>query len=260
MPTLTTAAEDIISAGQLDQTYHIGAITHFQTGTHGGDWNTQLKRYVRHIQSIGGGGGGYIRANEGLEPRLLADPKYGVEPVTFRARECMAIPLLNGTPVSAATQRSISYWGFGGMPNGFSIVDGNQFPFVGFKQDYKVVNNVVFNANIWHCMVINDALTSLLDFSTSISTEGAHEFQLVIEGSNNTIYFYIDGVLQTSYAPASNAAPGQQTPYPLGVGTAAGAFNQLWVNGNVGSATFQCNFCYHMSPMTPLVTYEYQDL
>lgn len=254
--TTYSARECVIVSGQVDQTYHIGSITNTQVGTHGSIWDTIIKRYARRIQATSGGGGGYVRANEQLDPRALVDPRYSVEPAILRARESLCVTY-SVAPTNGVVNRFVSWWGFGGMPNGISSAGTNAMPFVGFYQKHEIsALGVVTAANTWNCQVIDDGLTTLKNTATAISCAEPHEFELVFDGTNNTIYWYIDGVLQTSYAPASNAAPGQQTPYPV-VGTAAGAWNLLAAHQNTGNA--QSNFLYHMSPGTPLITYQYSD-
>ncbi len=254
-------SESITMAGKLDQSYDIGIITNFQTGTHGNAWIPLIKRYVRRIQSTSGGGGGYYRANEQLDPRSVVDPRYGLQNYRLRARECLAFSFTNGDAPGAGAHSAWAYWGFSGMPNASSTADVNYHPFVGFRMRYdRTSGGGLTNAAVWRCNVVNDQCVTLYDFQTAIAVDLPHEFQIVCDGPTSTVIFYIDGIQVGLYAFASGVAPGQVTPYVGGgAPTAAGAWNMLWKEGGTGSATFVCEFCYHMSPATPLVTLEYAD-
>lgn len=256
--TAATGLETILMAGQLDQTYHIGQWVHFQTGTHGNTWIPLIKRYVRRIQATAGGGGGYIRCNENLDPRALVDPKYGPTSFRLRARECMAVSFTNGDAPGAGAHSMEAFWGFAGMPNAASIVNVPHFPCIGFRCRYdRTAGGALTNDHKWRCVVYDDSLTQLLEFVTTVDCQAPHEFQLVFDGPTSTVIFFIDDVQVANYAFTTGVAPGQQTPYPAGgAPTAAGAWNMLWNSGNVGSATFVTEFCYHMSPATPLVVLE----
>jgi|ERR1035437_1001160 hypothetical protein len=265
MTTIVTAPESIVLAGNIDLTLAFGgvAFVQFQAGTHGNTWDTQIKRYAKNIQASGGGGGGYFIYRDSHEPRVLLDPKYGPGSAIIRARDCLAVTMPNGVPAAAVVQDVESYWGFGGTQGGGGSYTNNA-PFVGFRQRAKWAANTlaVVDANVWHCVVINDALVTVFDVASAISPLAPHEFEIVMDGTTNTVGFFIDSALIGSYSPASGTAPGQVTPYANIAGSAADRWNMVWCSGNVGATgppAFITKFLSRMSPFTPLVTIEYAD-
>jgi hypothetical protein len=245
-------SESILMAGQANQTFHIGGHVLFQAGgPHSQIWDATVKRYARRIS-----GGGYVRANEELDPRSLIDPRYPNPGYRLRARECLAHTVT--IPGGAASYSS--WWGFGGMPNALAGADANYFPFVGFRVFYnKTAANVVTKTNAWHCTVVNDQCAALYDVQTAVDSSVPHEFQLVFESTTSTVVWLIDGIQVGSYTFLTNTAPGQVTPYPAGGGgTAAGAWNMLWA-ANLGGGVVTMAYLSHMSPATPLITLEFDD-
>lgn len=266
--TVTTAPEAAMYASRVDGTQAFGGAAHviFQAGVNGGVFDTQIKRYARNIQASGGGGGGYTIIRNHLEPRALIDPKYGPGSCIIRVRDCLAVTFPNGVPGSYPfTQLCSTFWGLSGTQGGGAGgtgVTGN--PFVGFVATPSFAANtaVAIAPNVWRCVVTNDALASLYDVATTISPLAPHEFQLVLDGTTSTIYWYIDGVQVGSYSPASGAAPGQVTPYANAGGSAADRWNLAWAHSNTGSSgapPFVSRFLSRMSPFTALVTVEYAD-
>jgi hypothetical protein len=263
--TVNTAPESLILSGNIDPTLAFGgtAFVQFQVGTHGNTFDPQILRYAKRIQASGGGGGGYFIYRDFHEPRVLLDPKYGPASAIIRARDCLAVTMPNGIPVAAVVQNVESYWGFGGTQGGGGGYTNNA-PFVGFRQRAKWAANTqaVVDPNVWHAIVINDALVTVYDSAAAISPLVPHEFEIVMDGPSNTVNFYIDSVLVGSYSPASGLAPGQVTPYANIAGSAADRWNMVWAHNNVGFSgvgPFITNFLSRMSPFTPLVTIEYAD-
>jgi hypothetical protein len=264
--TVTTAPEALIAAGSLDATLVVGgaAFVGFQVGTHGNTYDATIQRYARRIHSSGGGGGGYFIYRNMIEPRAIVDPKYGPYPGIIRARECLAVTMPNGVPLGYAFAQSIvSHWGFSGTQGGGAVGTVNTEPFVGFRQDasWAAGTGTPVNANVWNCAVVSDGLVQLYNNPTTVSPLAPHEFELVLDGTSNTIYWYIDGVLVGQYSPASGAAPGQVTPYANPGASVADRWNMAWNSANIGSssAPFISDFLYRMSPFTPLLSIELAD-
>lgn len=264
MAVITTAPESLLAAikqGGLE--FGGTSFVAFQAGTHGQFYDSTINRYAKRVQSSGGGGGGYfIFRNMGFEPRALLDPKYGPFSGILRARECMAVTMPNGIPVTGVAQSVESFWGFGGTQGGGAFYT-NASPFIGFRQRAKwaATTGAVLDANVWHAVVVNDALVTLYDLTTAISPLAPHEFEIIFDGTTSTVGFYIDSVLVGSYTFASGVAPGQVTPYANVGASAADRWNMVWASANVGFSgvgPFITNFLYGMSPYT-IVTLETAD-
>lgn len=264
MTVITTAPEALGYAGNITNTGRGGdAYVVFQAGTHGNTWDAQILRYARRILASAGGGGGYLTIRNMPEPRAYIDPKYGPFPGILRLRECLAVTMANGVPTGYPfAQSTTSQWGLSGTQGGGAPGQ----PFVGFQINASWSANLAVPvlANVWRCVVMSDALVNIYDNATTISPLAPHEFEIVLDGTTNTIYWYIDSVLVGSYSPASGASPGQVTPYANAGGSAADRWNMAWNHGNVGSSggapgVFVTALLSRMSPFTPLLTYEYAD-
>jgi hypothetical protein len=256
MTVIPNAGEIVVFAGKHDNTFHVGAYAYNQIGTHGNAWNSSLKRYVRRITT--NNTGGYLRLNDVPEPRAIVDPRYGTGAIV-RAREYLCVTH-TAAAVPPALNTSQAYWGFGGMPNGFSTALTRAFPFVGFRMmvNAKLDSEIAANA-VWRMQIIDENLNLLYDVSTGINAQTPHEFAIVLDGTTNSALFYIDNALTGGGIFVSNQAPGQVTPYPT-VGTAADRWQLIYASSSVASAG-TCNmvFDFHFGPATPLMTVEYRD-
>lgn len=207
-----TSNETIFGVGRHDATWWEGSVWGVGASGAGNTWQTTLKRYCRFLTATNTSAS--ERYTSFMEPRGFLDQRYGSITGVMRLRDTLACLMSGGT--AGNSHYGALLFGFvgstlNGPPAGIPLQNGDPWaPFLGFRVHYSAALDVETSNDVnWRCYFVDDTLTQRHDFVTSVDSRNSHDLLLELDSETGTINWYIDGILVSTYTPASNEVSGQ---------------------------------------------------
>jgi hypothetical protein len=249
--------EEFFCLGRHDNTFWRGAYAIQVLVSTLAIWDATIKRYARLVGVANGARAFYYRAF--LEPRALADPRYGLAPIKTRIRETL---LCTYGAFGNTTHDALYEWGLSASTTtaaGGAQTQGNlaYMPFIGFRAYFHRVFNGATPVLYWRTYFTDPDNGVLRQTITSFDAKDIpRDLMIELDSETGTVNWYIDGTLVDSYTPASGEWPGQ------GAAIVIGEWRLHYIVSAVSGATapnLTASLYTHMGPCSPSGSMEYVD-
>jgi hypothetical protein len=247
-PVVSPPPQKILSYRRWDASALLGEAGVLVTNAPTNQWDAGLKRYCRRFltnTSIV-----TERLQNFIEPRAIVDPRYPKSGLVLYLRDTVHLLVTGGPPPWGNIYGRCSF-GFRANTGGMSSANANQTPFIGFRLDL-LPNSGVADPT-WKADFVNWDSTQRTSVDTGITSGTMRNLTVELNGPDQTIRWYVDGLLVRSLKPAAGDCGGQNAaPAEWALSTECSVFS-----GPAPVPTFQLsNHC----GVGPLLTCIYHDV
>lgn len=141
-----------------------------------------------------------------VEPRAIVDPRYPKSGLVLYLRDTLQLLVTGGPPPWGNIYGRASF-GFRAATGSLSSANTNGQPFIGFRLDLLPNSNVADPT--WKADFVNWDSSSRTSVDTGLRSGTMRNLAVELNGPDQTIRWYVDGLLVRSLKPAPGDCGGQ---------------------------------------------------
>ncbi|HJQ27689.1 MAG TPA: hypothetical protein VKA60_27645 [Blastocatellia bacterium] len=203
-PVAAPPPQKILLFRRWDATALLGESGILTTGVPTNQWDAEIRRYCR--RGFVNSSGVTERMAVFVEPRAIVDPRYSKSGLVLYARDALQLTVTGGPPPWGNIYGRVTY-GFRAAAGNLSSANTNGTPFIGFRLDLLPNSNVADPT--WKADFVNWDSTQRTSVDSGITSSQIRNMAVELNGPDQTIRWWIDGVMVRSLKPTANDVGGQ---------------------------------------------------